>query len=478
MTGPSVHGQPQPQRGWRVLRLLAILILLGGGLTGAGFWLWPWILETLHTVRTDDAYVAGHVIHIAPRIPGTVLRVVVEDNAFVEKGQLLVELDPEPYQIAVNRAAAAVDVARAQVQQAESQGRAIVAGIRAAYNNLRLTMDHVTEGIARLKASLATREKAIAQRTLAEAELRRARNLLQSNSGTQQVVDQREASYQVATATEIEAHEQVHLARAALGLPPVPLGQPLDAVPADWVKKAPAVRAALAELINVGVKIGLEVPPIEDDPDTVYNNFVNRAPGGNLDRYLNELVEQSPAVQLARAGQNQARHALEQAQLDLRDTKIHAELAGFIARRLANRGSRVAAGQGLMSLHPLEDVWIDANFKETQLSDLEIGQAVEIRADAYPHRTYRGRVSGFSAGTGAATALLPPENATGNFVKVVQRLPVRIDLVDGNPPDAPLFVGLSVEPRVKIHELPTGPFAGQKLQRPINPGTATVKGSP
>ena len=122
-----------------------------------------------------------------------------------------------------------------------------------------------------------------------------------------------------------------------------------------------------------------------------------------------------------------------------------------------------------MALRPLEDVWIEANFKETQIADLQIGQSVEIHADAYPRRVYRGRISGFSAGTGAATALLPPENATGNFVKVVQRLPVRIDLVDGNPADAPLFVGLSVEPFVKITEPPTGPFAGQKLQRSVQP---------
>ncbi len=424
----------------------------------------------MHTVSTDDAYVAGHVTYIAPRIPGTILKVHVDDNQFVNKGQLIIELDPEPYQIGADRAAAAVAVAEAQVQQAKTQSRAIVAGIRAAYNNLKLTMHHVTEGIAKLKASLATRDKTMAQRALAEAELRRAKNLLQSNSGTQQVVDQREAAYQVAAATEIEAHEQVHLARAALGLAAVPpAGEHLADVPENWPEKAPAVRAALAELINVGVKIGLQVPPIEEDPDTVYNNFVKSAPGGDLDSYLNQLVEKSPAVQLARAGWEQAHHALDQAKLDLRDTKIHAEISGFIGHRIANPGNRVSAGQGLMALRPLEDIWIDANFKETQIADLQIGQAVEIRADAYPRRVYRGRISGFSAGTGAATALLPPENATGNFVKVVQRLPVRIDLVDGNPTDAPLFVGLSVEPFVKVTEPPTGPFAGQKLQRSVQP---------
>lgn len=467
---PDSPHVPPPKRGFR---LLVIGTLLAAGLAGAVLWLWPRIVLAFNTVSTDDAYVAGHVTYIASRVPGTILQVHVDDNAFVNKGQLLVEIDPEPYQVAADLASAAVGVAEAQVRQAMAQGRAMVAGIRAAYNNLKLTKDHVNEGMAKLRASVATRNKAIAQRSLADSELRRARNLLQSNSGTQQVVDQREAAYQVAVATEIEAHEQVHLARAAIGLPSIPPpGELLEDVPDDWAKRTPAVRAALAELINVGVKLGLEVPPIDDDPDKVYDNFQKRAPGGDLDKYLNLLMNQSPPVHLARAGLEQARHALEQARLDLRDTKIHAEISGFISRRIGNPGNRVQAGQGLMTLRPLENVWIDANFKETQINALEIGQEVEIRADAYPGRIYRGRVSGFSAGTGAATALLPPENATGNFVKVVQRLPVRIDLVDGNPPDAPLFVGLSVEPLVKIHQPLTGPFAGQKLQRPLQPTSA------
>jgi len=456
-----------------MLLRMGLIGILAAGLAGVVLWLWPRIILALNTVSTDDAYVAGHVTYIASQVPGTILKVHVDDNEFVNKGQLLVEIDPEPYQIAADRASAAVTVAEAQVHQAIAQGRAMVAGIRAAYNNLKLTKDHVAEGVAKLRASVATRDKTIAQRSLADAELRRARNLLQSNSGTQQVVDQRDAAYQVAVATEIEAHEQVHLARAGIGLPSIPPpGDLLEDVPSDWPKKAPAVRAALAELINVGVKIGLEVPPIDEDPDTVYDNFRKRAPGGDLDTYLNELVNQSPPVHLARAGREQVRHVLDQAKLDLRDTKIHAEISGFISRRITNLGNRVQAGQGLMTLRPLENVWIDANFKETQINALKIGQEVEIRADAYPGQIYRGRVSGFSAGTGAATALLPQENATGNFVKVVQRLPVRIDLVDGNPPDAPLFVGLSVEPLVKIHLPPTGPFAGQKLQRPLQPTSA------
>ncbi len=294
----------------RGLRRFLFISLLAAGLVAGVVWLWPRTLLFLNTVSTDDAYVAGYITSVAPRVPGTIAKIHVDDNMFASKGQLLVELDPEPYQIAVNRSLAAVRVAEAQVKQATAQGRAVVAGIRAAYNNLTLARDQVAEQIAKLKASMATLSKAQAQRVLAETELRRAQNLFQSKSGTQQSLDQRQASYQVALATELEAHEQIHLNRAALGLPPVPApGQPLDEVPAGWTKKAPMVRAALAELINTAVKIGLEVPRIEEDPDTVYNNFVKRAPGGNLDALLDHLVETSPATQLAQAGMEQARRA-------------------------------------------------------------------------------------------------------------------------------------------------------------------------
>ena len=133
-------------------------------------------------------------------------------------------------------------------------------------------------------------------------------------------------------------------------------------------------------------------------------------------------------------------------------------------RRAVNPGDNVQAGQGLMSIQPLDQVYIVANFKETQLADLEIGRPVEISVDAYPSRVFHGRVSGFAPATGAASSMLPPENATGNFVKVVQRVPVRIDLTEPNPPDAPLFVGMSVVPEVDIKAEPAGPDAGQRFR--------------
>ncbi|MDG3007666.1 HlyD family secretion protein [Paludisphaera mucosa] len=478
-TPPAEPGSGPPQAPARAspIRRLVVATAMIAALIGLRVWLWPRIEEALHTVSTDDAYVAAHVTYVAPRVAGSVAKVLVDDDQFVKAGELLVELDPEPYRVAVARAEAALKLAEAQTLQARSQGRAIVAKVRGAYNGVRLARDQVVEQVAKLKASVATLAKARAQADLAGVELTRARNLLRTESGTQQVVDQRNASYLVAEATVREAEEQVRLNRAALGRPPdPPAGRPLDDVPADWDQKAPAVRAALADLINAAVMIGVELPPIEEGPEVVYAEFVKKSPGGDLDRYLNQLVDASPGVLLALAGVEQAGRALDQAKLDLGYTKIAAEVAGFVSRRIVNVGNRVQAGQGMMAIRPLDEVWIDANFKETQLADLRIGQPVEIRADAYPGRVYRGRISGFGAGTGASTALLPPENATGNFVKVVQRLPVRIDLVDGNPHEAPLFVGLSVEPRVLIRERPSGPFAGGRLQVSPRPAADATKG--
>jgi membrane fusion protein (multidrug efflux system) len=144
---------------------------------------------------------------------------------------------------------------------------------------------------------------------------------------------------------------------------------------------------------------------------------------------------------------------------------VVAEIDGVVTRRNVNPGNNVQVGQSLLALRSLRDIWVDANFKETQLRKLRIGQQVELEADMYGSKhKFEGRVSGFSNGTGSTLALLPPQNATGNFVKVVQRLPVRIDLVNYDPDKLPLFVGLSVEPSVILSSKPSGPNAGKFLQ--------------
>ena len=151
--------------------------------------------------------------------------------------------------------------------------------------------------------------------------------------------------------------------------------------------------------------------------------------------------------------------------MNLKYCDVVSEIDGVVTRRDVNPGNNVIAGQSLMAVRSLSDIWVDANFKETQLSKLRIGQSVDLDVDMYGSRQhFTGRISGFTFGTGSTLALLPAENATGNFVKVVQRLPVRIELVDYDPDKVPLFIGLSVRPRVDLNKAPTGPDAGKVLQ--------------
>ncbi len=165
----------------------------------------------------------------------------------------------------------------------------------------------------------------------------------------------------------------------------------------------------------------------------------------------------------AKVALEQARHDLEQAELNLRYCDIVSEIDGVVTGRNVNPGNNVQAGQSLMAVRSLTEIWIDANFKETQLADLRIGQRVRCEVDMYgSRREFEGRITGFTMGTGQTLSLLPPQNATGNFVKIVQRLPVRIELTDYDPDKAPLFVGLSVTPYVYYKEPPTGPHAGER----------------
>ena len=188
-------------------------------------------------------------------------------------------------------------------------------------------------------------------------------------------------------------------------------------------------------------------------------------PAGDLDRILKDLIPNAPAVKQAKAKLLQARADLDQALLDLRYCDIVSEIDGVVTRRNVNPGNNVSVGQSLMAIRSLTEIWIDCNFKETQLADLRIGHRVRCEVDMYgSRREYEGRITGFTMGTGQTLALLPPQNATGNFVKIVQRLPVRVELTDYDPDKAPLFVGLSVVPYVYYKERPTGPHAGDVLQ--------------
>jgi membrane fusion protein (multidrug efflux system) len=187
----------------------------------------------------------------------------------------------------------------------------------------------------------------------------------------------------------------------------------------------------------------------------------------DLDKIYARIIPNAPAIKQAEAKLLQAKENLAQAELNLRYCDIVSEIDGVVTSRNVNPGNNVQVGQSLMAVRALRppDLWIDANFKETQLADLRIGQRVRLEVDMYGRRReFEGRISGFTMGTGQTLSLLPPQNATGNFVKIVQRLPVRIELIDYDPDKDTLFVGLSVEPYVYYKEPPEGPNAGARLQ--------------
>ncbi len=170
---------------------------------------------------------------------------------------------------------------------------------------------------------------------------------------------------------------------------------------------------------------------------------------------------------MAEAKRLQARRDLARAELDLRYCDVVSEIDGVVTRRNVNPGNNVQAGQNLMAIRSRTEIWVDANFKETQLADLRIGHRVRCEVDMYGRKhELEGRITGFTMGTGQTLSLLPPQNATGNSVKVVQRLPVRIEFTDYDPDKVPLFVGLSVIPRVYYKEPAAGPQAGEVLQPP------------
>jgi membrane fusion protein, multidrug efflux system len=197
------------------------------------------------------------------------------------------------------------------------------------------------------------------------------------------------------------------------------------------------------------------------------DEFYRRDPAGDLDRIYGEIVKNAPSLKQAQTNLMQAQRDLDQARLNLRYCTVVADIDGVITRRNVNPGNNLQAGQSVMAIRSLRDIWVDANFKETQLRNLRIGQHVDLEVDMYGGKhIFEGRISGFTYGTGSTLALLPAQNATGNFVKVVQRLPVRIDVLNYDPDKLPLFAGLSVTPTVDLRSPPTGPNAGQFLQAP------------
>jgi membrane fusion protein (multidrug efflux system) len=429
----------------------------------------PVVHKLLTTISTDDAYVNGHVTAVAARVPGQVTNVYVDDNYRVKKGSLLVQLDKEPYQIQVALKKAAYENAEANLLVANDEVRGIVAQARSNRFKLQHAIEDVDNQVALLRADIATLKTRRATLVRAKSDYDRAIELQKTPGAiAPQDVDQRREAYDVAQAQVTQALESVYQIRVGLGLPAKPQKEGDDAlgeVPADLDQTYSTVRQALATLLQSVAPLNFFPASYDITPRQAVEQFYHQDPQGNLDRIYAKLIKDAPAIKLAEAKRDQAKADWDQAELNLRYCDVVAEIDGVITRRNVNPGNNVQAGEALIALRSLTEIWVDANFKETQLRELRIGQPAELEVDMYgSHKTFKGRISGFTYGTGSTLAILPPENATGNFIKVVQRLPVRIDLTDYDPDQDPLFVGLSVVPYVYYKDTPTGPDAGKFLQ--------------
>jgi membrane fusion protein (multidrug efflux system) len=452
---------PVPRKATRKRKLLAgaVAVVVLAVLLVFGI---PWVEAMLNTVSTDDAYVNGHVTFVAPRVAGQISRVLVDDNNRVHRGDLLATLDKEPYRVVVAEKQAAVDTAEADLQAATASVRAIEAAAVSRRWDLQHAVQDVDDQVALLHARIAAVAKCRAALTLAEVEFDRAKQLVARADVPREVYDQRQAELTTAGAALTQALAEVFQVRVSLGLPAQPDGGgDLAQVPPDLDETFSSVLQAQAGLIQSAAQLGV-AHSFDQGPKAMLDQFYKL---GDIDTTFAQYAAHAPAVKQAEAKLEAARRDLAQAELNLRYTDIIAEIDGVVTRRNVNPGNFVQVGQNLMAVRSLNEIWVDANFKETQLRDLRIGQQVDLHVDMYGGaHIFKGRIAGFTEGTGSTLALLPAENATGNFIKVVQRLPVRIDLIDYNPDQTPLFIGTSVVPDIYINKPPTGPDAGKFLQ--------------
>jgi membrane fusion protein (multidrug efflux system) len=339
-------------------------------------------------VGTDDAQIDGHIMPLSARIAGTVQEVHAQDNQLVQPGTVLVQIDPTDYKLALARAEAELAAATAGAQGARTT---VPVTSTTATGQVETAQSDVATANARVRAAQAHANDTAAKATQAANDLERLKTLVEKDE-----VSRQEYDAAVARATSARAEHEAAQAQA---------------------REAEAgVSGARARLSQA-----------RTGPEQV-------------------AISRSRAA-TAEAQVAQARAAVERARLDLEHTQVKAPVGGIVSKRTVEVGQVVQPGQPLLAIVPLEDIWVTANFKEGELRDIKPGQPADVKVDAYG-RTYKGHVDSIAAATGAKFSLLPPENATGNFVKVVQRVPVKIVFEKGQDPEHLLRPGMSVVPTV------------------------------
>jgi membrane fusion protein (multidrug efflux system) len=393
----SARNVPSRKLSRWILLLAAIFAVAGASL---------WWLQSQHYESTDDAQVEGHLASVSARISGTVIYINprVENNQPVEAGTLLMELDPRDYAAELEHANANLDTRTAEARSAQ------------------VTVPIVdASAFGQLHSAEAAKQQALASVDSERANLVVAQHKL----GQDEAMYARAERDRVRYRALVEKHE---ISRSEY-----------DARETDATAASQAVKADRAAIVSREQKIA-----------EVRSLVVQREAQIDAARIAPQQVTDARAKSQSASGHvEQARADLHTAQLNLSYTKIYAPVSGVIGRKTVELGHRVQPGQGLLVIVPLDDIWITANFKETQLRRMKPGQSVSIRVDTFG-RDYRGRVESLPGAAGPLFSLFPPENATGNYVKVVQRFPVRIRLDKDQDAEHLLRPGMSVEPTVDL----------------------------
>jgi membrane fusion protein (multidrug efflux system) len=355
---------------------------------------------------TDDAQIDGYIYPISPRVAGFVTRVTVDNNQYVEAGTVLAQLDPKDYEVAV---------AEAKSTFVNDQANAAAQGI-----NVPITSVSTSSTLSTAEADLLNAHAGLA--------------------AAQKQFDAAQAALLQAEANDLNAQDSVKRYKPLAEKDQIPQQQYTQAVLAQRGTAAAVANARASSLAA-------------EQSVTQARAKIAQAEAGvrNAGTRPEQISAQRDKARSAEAQAQSSDAKLQQAQLNLQYATIVAPVSGIVSQRSAQPGQNVAVGQQLMTIVPLDsqNIWVTANFKETQMKHMRPGQPVEISVDAYG-RTYNGHVLNIAGATGSLFSLLPPENATGNYVKIVQRIPVKIVFEAGQDPEHLLRLGMSVEPKVRV----------------------------
>jgi membrane fusion protein (multidrug efflux system) len=424
----------------KVLSVAAVVLIIGL-IFGVRYWLYARSHES-----TDDAFIDGHIIQVSPKASGYVKKIYVSDNQQVKAGDLLAELDTRDYEVKLQQAQAALDAGLAKENEAKTnvsltratssatiqQARAAVrksrtevassqAGAAGSQSRANQAAAAVTTAQANLAQMQAQVVAAQAEATRAAADVSRYQALYAKDEVSKQQLDQAVATANTARAELEAARQRVAAAEARVN-------------EARSAQSAATQTAQQAQTQIGGAQAGV-------------NEALGRLAEANTAPQSVAVSEAQAAT--AGATTEQLRAQVAQAELELSYTKIYAPESGRVTRKSVEEGALVQVGQPLMAIVP-GDVWVTANFKESQIGRMAPGQPVEVTVDAYPDKTFKAHVDSIQAGTGARFSLIPPENATGNYIKVVQRVPVKIVFDESPDPKHMLAPGMSVVPEVKV----------------------------